>query len=280
MYFSIGPKELLRSLVKLSAYKGGLPKSTAELRAKYLEVCQSISPFLQGIPLGTQQMTDDAEVISHLIQAFQCQSLLNDKAQEQSISQVNEEREAFKVDEERVRSILNAALFFPCELRAIFDLAIHSIFISESKVAHGGSTSNALGVIWMRAVKRLSDKDIAELLVHESTHTYMHIDECCHEHYANYRLLETREAYALSAILQEKRPMDKALHSLVVAAELLQYRERVLGQHLQPKLHPPSEKLREQAGAAGQDILDVHRRTRVLTKRGEWIAESAYATLH
>lgn len=127
----------------------------------------------------------------------------------------------------------------------MFELVIHSIFIkktnrvSDGSAAHGGSSSNAIGSIWLSLNDDLSTDDICELLIHELTHHLLFIDEYCHYHF-EYSLIGEPANFAQSAIRKSKRPLDKVVHSIVVAAELVSARSAILdeGACTPRKVHP------------------------------------------
>ena len=127
-------------------------------------------------------------------------------------------------------------------LGTIFDLVIHTLFYLRSPNAGGGSVSDAPGVIWCAIKRRWTNMDIAEFLVHELTHNLVFLDELCYQHYTDMIQLSDKNHYAKSSILNKERPLDKAFHSLVVAHEVLHYRQEA-GEPSTPLVHPPSEQM-------------------------------------
>lgn len=68
----------------------------------------------------------------------------------------------------------------------------------------------------------------------------MFIDEIRYSHY-NYGAIVDKSTWARSAILNVPRPLDKVLHSVVVATEILLLREQCLGHPIRPAVHPPTQ---------------------------------------
>lgn len=144
------------------------------------------------------------------------------------------------------------------------ELIVTDMVILPSSVAYGGSTSDGLGIIWANPNLNWRINDTAEFVVHELTHQCMFIDEICHGHY-DYELLMRKENWAQSAILNKLRPVDKVLHSVVVAVELLHFRERI-GHPASPRAHPPTTKLLRQTTVAVDSLQDIAQRIPTLMK--------------
>lgn len=197
---------------------------------------------------------------------FSNDSLLDDKAQADVIS--------FTVDEfaEQKTEILQKGLIalseFVPEHAALLNSIITDIFIMPSHTARGGSTSQAIGVIWMNPKPSYSLNDTLEMLVHELAHHTMFLDELRYGHYS-YQNIMDRSTWARSAILGTLRPLDKVLHSVVVSAEIILMRNLNLGNSFKPKVHPPTPLMVEQfwvsAYSATQAANDF---PGVLTERG------------
>jgi len=158
---------------------------------------------------------------------------------------------------------------------SFLNLIIEKIFVDESDVAAGGTTSDAVGVIWANPHPKFDNSDLAEFLVHEFTHNCMFIDEWIHPHY-DYSIMEDKSTWALSAILDKMRPIDKVVHSLVVAAEIVLLRRHLLGEPTEPKAHPPSDMILHSIQTTVRDLQRVHNETGVLTDRTLELADIAY----
>lgn len=121
----------------------------------------------------------------------------------------------------------------------LLQLIISEIIVLPSTIANGGSTSQALGIIWANPSKSWRVVDAMEFLLHELTHHCMFIDELCNEHY-EYKTILKKQFWSDSTILNRARPIDKVLHSIVVSTEILLLRENLISHPASPRCHPPS----------------------------------------
>jgi hypothetical protein len=150
------------------------------------------------------------------------------------------------------RAIARAALAglfaLDADFALVFSLAIHSIFLRQSKRgagrpgSYGGSSSASIGAIWLTVDARISPLDLQEMFVHELTHHLLFIDELNQPQF-DYFAIAKPENFAHSAILRRNRPLDKVVHSIVVATELLLARQRYLPRGQKTVIHPPSAAL-------------------------------------
>lgn len=67
--------------------------------------------------------------------------------------------------------------------------------------------------------------DFLEIIVHECTHNFLFIDDLTFSHYLDIEKMAKRESFALSAVLQKIRPLDKVIHALIVAFEVYMFRK-------------------------------------------------------
>ena len=151
----------------------------------------------------------------------------------------------------------------------VFDLVVHSVFVRPSKPgktslgAHGGSSSAAIGSIWLEVGSKITALDLTEMFIHELAHQLVFIDELNHTQF-NYSLIVKPENFARSAILKRNRPLDKTVHSIVVGAYLVQARNEFLNSHCATLIHPTTESLK-------QDTLDSIESVQGLTNLNELI---------
>lgn len=155
----------------------------------------------------------------------------------------------------QILSALNLLRGFLTDYETIAELLITDIVILPSSIANGGSTSDGLGIVWANPERNWRTLDSVEFIVHELTHQCMFVDEICERHY-NYKLLLKKSNWAQSAILRKLRPVDKVLHSIVVATELILFRE-LTGHPATARAHPPTSKLIDQSRAAIKSLRDV-----------------------
>lgn len=164
---------------------------------------------------------------------------------------------------------------------SLFGLLISEIILLPSSIANGGSTSNAVGIVWANPSRGWRHLDSVEFLIHEFTHHCMFVDEICNGHY-DYAEVLKKENWTDSAILNKPRPADKVLHSIVVATEILLAREHILGHPASPRCHPPSTTMKHQTENAIRgltDLLDAGDCKDLLTARALQVLNSCKAAV-
>jgi hypothetical protein len=223
------------------------PNSIAHLRNHYRHFLSHLGQREIGAETDEIRWITDAGKLQDLANLFSNDSLLDDRGQAAVISRNQDEECLEKKD--RLNIALEEIGFFSAEYAALFQTIITDIFILPSRVAKGGSTSQAVGVIWANPRISYTIFDLMEILVHEFTHHAMFLDELRYGHYAYVEILK-RSTWARSAILNVDRPLDKVLHSTVVAVEVLLWRSSYLGHPVQPRVHPPTDVLVEQVSSS------------------------------
>lgn len=134
------------------------------------------------------------------------------------------------------------------EVRTLFGVLLPIVLVAPSHYLAGGTGSSVPGVLWASIKPTWTEIDVREFLLHELVHTTLYMEEYRHGFYRDIRLLPEDENLAPSAIRQDRRTLDKVLHSIVVATEILLARRRDgADTELLTKIHPDSETLR--AGA-------------------------------
>lgn len=263
-----GVDGIIETVYTLSAkYFQKSPKTLVELKDGYLDFLRWYQPNLSIPAYQTSVFIDDEGHESNLVSLYKLDSLLNDRQQSQIIGdRVSDVRRIeMRIAAQKSMDIIqekSSATF------DILNLVIHAIFFHNSIKAGGGSTSNAVGVIWLNNKKDWSIGDLAELLIHELTHNLVFLDEIRYLHITDYKLLTQPENYALSAILKTKRPLDKVFHSIVVAAEVLMARDTFIGHQTNPRVHPPSDSLRYNAMNSLNSLYALPNIDSLLTSRG------------
>jgi hypothetical protein len=153
---------------------------------------------------------------------------------------------------------------------SLFYLTVNAIFTRDHRVlpgisrSLGGSSSNAIGVVWVSLASLTDPADVTELFVHELTHHLLFIDELNYGHF-NYAKIPLRENFARSAVLRRSRPLDKVVHSIAVGTEILLLRRRYEQDEWRPSLHPHSAQLR-------MDILESIRSVEALSNLDDLIS--------
>ena len=153
------------------------------------------------------------------------------------------------------------------------------VFCGGSAQAVGGTTSAAIGVVWGNPEKEWGECDYLEYFVHELTHTLMFLDELRFLHYKNQDAMRDGENFSLSAILQVERPLDRVLHSIVVATEVLLLRKRNLVNHSQCQIHPSTDHLVESTQRSIERLRSHPSRHYILTSRAWDIVEMCRSSL-
>lgn len=268
MFSLYGPELSIKNVYLLGhKYAAGRPVTRTEaLKPFYLDFLAEHEP---NVPVNRapEPFIGDAAIEERLRDAYRASSL-NDLKQQQIIG------EAFTPAERgsltgRVREGYEHLSISNRDLQAVFDLAIHSIFFRRSTrtdagaVSFGGSSSTAMGAIWISGHGALTKHDIAEFLVHELTHHLLFISERCRAQF-HYKEMIKPENYAQSAILNKKRPLDKVVHSVVVSTELLLARRRYLGDG-KVMVHPDTDTLRARTLRSIDEVLTMPNRDKVIT---------------
>lgn len=152
-------------------------------------------------------------------------------------------------------------------LHSLFTLAVNIIFCGGSSYAVGGTTSGAVGVVWGNPERHWEACDYLEYFTHELTHTLMFLDELRFLHYREQEIMYHKENFSLSAILQAERPIDRVLHSIVVATEVLMLRSKNHINHSKCHIHPSTASLVESTLTSIDKLLLHKNRDRILTPR-------------
>jgi ATP-dependent exoDNAse (exonuclease V) alpha subunit len=186
---------------------------------------------------------DDEKIEDELSKIYSFNSTLNDRNQ-QTIIGASFRKDVKFEKIQHARLALRKIKEIDQELYCLFNTAIHSIFLRDSDLAAGGSSSSGIGVIWLNNKPHLNQWDLIELFIHELTHNLLFLDELRYLHY-RYNLVSDKENYAVSSILKAKRPLDKVIHSIVVSTEILLFRQTKSGSKSLSTIHPSTEILRQ-----------------------------------
>jgi len=272
-----GYEETVRNVYRAAyPFTGGREiRTSGELRACYLDFLQGHQPYMP-VNRSEDVFVTDPETESALVKAYGHNATLNDLRQSEIIG------EPYPTDVRSAkialaREALDEFRNLDDTLGAIFDLMIHSIVVRPSnrplgRASHGGSSSGALGTIWMAISPKLTRADMVEIFLHELTHHLLFIDERSHPHF-DYGLISLEENRAFSAILNMIRPVDKVLHSIVVATELVLGRRRFLPDAHGRTVHPPTAKMIADALTAHASITGLKSAEMVLRPRAREILD-------
>jgi hypothetical protein len=211
--------------------------SLSQLKERYRRFLGSLTP--RNIDVQCQEPTyaTTTAAAGSLAALFSNDSALDDKLQSKVIDESDDPES--KQKQTRVETALHELSLYSPDYAEIFKTVVTHVFILPSAVARAGSTSQAIGVIWLNPKLNYPISDVMEILLHEFTHQMMFLDELRYGHYS-YGAIADRSTWAKSAILNISRPLDKVLHSIVVAAEVLLFRQRHIGHPIAPRSHPPT----------------------------------------
>jgi HEXXH motif-containing protein len=244
-------------------------KSLIDLTRAYRKFLASLGQRSIDVHSHEPTYTTTTSDATKLTALFSNNSILDDKSQATVIAETHDPE--WEQKRARIEHALNELSIYCSPYAELFKTIVTTIFISPSAVARAGSTSHAIGVIWMNPKLSYTTLDLVEILLHEFTHQTMFLDELRYGHYS-YRALEDRSTWATSAILNVSRPLDKVLHSVVVAAEVLLFRHRYIGQPAVPRVHPPTEKMLRQLRESLTSVeVTANKYPGILTPRGNMI---------
>ena len=219
----------------------------------------------------------DADREALLVRPLLEPSVLDDRAHYKDLGHftaVQSDREQVTREAAHVRALVETFRAKDPSYWEVFEIFVNHVVLTSSKFSPGGTSSTALGVIYLtKPIERTPDT-IYELLVHESTHLMMFVDERRARHYRNYEAIAKPENFSVSAVYEKLRPLDKTLHSIVVATEVMLHRERVLGHANDSTIHPPTSKLAPSTLRACDALLELQARRQLLAPRGVRIVES------
>lgn len=247
MFYLLGEQDCLRTMLLVTAKGDALARTESQLREFYLDFVTAIGGPEMRPEAPNEKVTYDDARIAKLMAKHTNNQDTNDL-------DVGTLDTPLAARQEGMTNILAAVEHLRAVnpgLHRLFDLVIHTLFFHRSHLSGGGSVSSAPGTIWCCPRRNWSLADNSEFLVHELAHNMLFLDERRFEHYADPQLLQQPENFAVSAVLKIPRPLDRAFHSLVVASEVLAFREEN-GEPGSPRVHPPTVDM----ALACQDTID------------------------
>jgi hypothetical protein len=282
MFFLYGFDESVRNVYLIAhPYLGGRTVRTiGDLRGPYLDFLASAYP---NVPINrsADRFVQDDQVESEIAAGFVGSNL--DDLQQHTIIGDSYDPEEKCARQNIARSCLDDLLGRNERYTAVFDLVVHSIFVSRTNItsagyqAHGGSASGAIGCIWLSMRPDLTNVDVLDLLAHELTHQLMFIDELVYGHF-DYSLILHEENFAYSAILNKVRPLDKVVHSIVVATELILARQALNLPSEGRSVHPDNERLATEVLRAADTVHALPNRDDLVSARALGIIDRCAQT--
>lgn len=201
--------------------------STQNLKLDYLNALEKMQPEIPSHQSEGVILLDDEALETELIQAFLGPSILNDLPQYADKSYFQNDdtvRDEIRASQNYIANCMDKFANSDPQFWQAFALYVNFLFSTKSSYSRGGSDSRAIGTLFFSNALSYSQADLYELLVHEFSHTVMFIDEQINPHYEDELLMAEAENFAIGAITNLKRPLDKTLHSAVVATEVLLHR--------------------------------------------------------
>ena len=217
MLRTIGIKGNIENLYSLTcSYIQDRDTSFLGLKKAYKKFLHHIQPSVPVSSLDTIEFLKDRALSKELSSLFAEKSRLDDfdRVFSEDAQLQNNHLELAQEHLQKLKEV-DAQLF------SLFSLTINILFSGPSELAGGGSSSGAIGCIWINPRPTWSSQDFMEFFVHEMTHNLIFLDEYRYLHYKNYSEMFSKENYAMSAILAKKRPLDKVFHSILVSTEVL-----------------------------------------------------------
>ena len=140
-------------------------------------------------------------------------------------------------------------------------ISCFAFYKSENPNYQGGSTSSALGIIWLdpSTGEEWTVPFLAEMIVHEFIHTHLFYAELVHGTYSDNNLLS--KAKVTSAIRGQLRDYDKSLHAAYIAAGLATF-------HSKAGYLERAEQLTSTLRSSVDDLKNVNLKTGVLDESG------------
>lgn len=241
----LGSSEIFKNVLALIApYRDPQTENESVQRSwsnAYRKYLGSIQPAMP-VPTERIHVESRSHSVEKFLSAFNEKSLLSDI--EFSL-QTSTEAEILEASVQFKKQLARIEKDFPI-LSQVAEFFLHTIFFASSNRASGGTTSGAIGVLWANPRSFWTEEDYLEFMAHELTHTLVFMDERRFKHYLDLDLALSPENYALSAVLNRRRPIDKVIHSIIVATEVLLFREARNGHSISRRLHPPSSILKSQ----------------------------------
>ncbi|ADI12089.1 hypothetical protein SBI_08971 [Streptomyces bingchenggensis BCW-1] len=157
-------------------------------------------------------------------------------------------------------------------LGGLAETVIDTVFVTGADWTGSMSDNKHIGVLWLMPGREWHGEEVVEAFLHEITHTMLFLDERRYGHF----LPAAADVRVRSAIRQDVREYPAVVHSALVAAELLTWRERhrTLDSACR-RLHGPTRELAARAQEAHAQVVTEDRRQDLLTPRMRDLVEQA-----
>jgi hypothetical protein len=279
MYYSFGQQygyNLLYPVARRDFTRPASELGLADFQRAYARWIASIQPALPEPVQGVELVTDEHRE-ELLLRPLLEPSILDDRDHYKDLHRfktIQRDRDQVAREAAFVAELVQSFHAKDPGFWEIFDIYTNYVVFPDSKSSTGGTSSGALGVIYLVHPHQRNADTIYELLVHETTHLMMFVDERRSRHYRDSHALANPDNFAVSAVYQKRRPLDKVLHSIVVSTEVLLHREHVLGHGSESTVHPPTATLAPATLASCESILELQGHKPLLAPRGVQLVET------
>ncbi|HEY5927567.1 MAG TPA: hypothetical protein VIV11_38045, partial [Kofleriaceae bacterium] len=221
MYYSVGPQycyNLLFTVAKKFFTRPAAELELEDFQRAYQGWLGSVLPDLPAPQqLGVELTNDEAREEQLVAPLFQPSPLDDRDVYKDAKNYQNVRRDRDLLGREVAHLTESLAEFRQRDpgFWEVFDIFTNFVVCTESKYTPGGTSSAALGVIYVVRPQDRTPHSLYELFVHEVTHLMMFVDERRSRHYRSDALIAVKDNYVVSAVYERLRPLDKVLHSIV-----------------------------------------------------------------
>ncbi|MFI1018595.1 aKG-HExxH-type peptide beta-hydroxylase [Streptomyces sp. NPDC020965] len=157
-------------------------------------------------------------------------------------------------------------------LGAIAATVVDTVFVTGADWLGSMSEAAHVGTLWIMPGRNWQPEEVVEAYLHELTHTLLFLDERRYGHF----LPAASEVRVRSAIRQDVREYPAVVHSALVAAELLDWRDRRRTPDSScSRLHGPTPELTARAQHAHSQVMNEDQHKNLLTPRMRELIEQA-----
>jgi hypothetical protein len=246
MYYLIGENQILENNFSLvhsfTPKKTKVTSQTSRIKQAYLDFLRLIQPNVNTSPIPYSdeiQMITDERKVFQLCKEASRDCILTDLSTEMELTPHHARKEAY----DRTSEALSELKEKEFQLFTLLNTFVHSLYYQRSQTSAGGTTSSTIGYVWLSIRKNWSNQDIIEFLIHEFAHTLVFLDELTFGHYHSLGEIVNPENWRISAILKRRRPIDKVVHSLIVAHEIILLRKNLFKSDALTLAHPSTQEM-------------------------------------
>lgn len=282
MYYLIGEQSCNNSIMSACGLRKKKALPPARLKQAYANFLAQYQP---NIPFHSELKTKivaNKKIEDKLMAVFGQPSILDDLdryADSGFLMNGPAYRPVIQKEVKYLRSFFKEHYSLEPEFWNAFQLVINYIICPLSEYSSGGSDSNFIGMLFICSPSEISQVDLYELLIHEFTHNVMFLDELTTPHYVNDLDLVKKQNYAVASISGMRRPLDKVLHSVVIASEVLLHREHVIGHNHSTYVHPPTKKLVSNIRRSIRSIRQLKNYDSLIASRGKELLKICEKTI-